>query len=1291
MKKFLLLTAVLLSFAAGAQTWSPLDPAKFPTNISGQIHGISRVSQMKYHPTDSNKLYAVSARGGLFLSTNQGNSWTVAPGCDKMPAGSRFASVCIDPVNDQIIYLGTGDANYYSSVTGVWKSTDGGNTFVISNTGMGNRLVIEILIDPSNRNTLIAATNNGIYKSIDAGANWVLKSTSALQFQDLVFKANSGTKTLFAATATAYYRSTNMGETWTQVTAGLTLLSGGTRLGVTPADSNVVYLSSNAAYGTIYKSTDGGSSFTMLKSTDTLYNLTGYGNTPGDVGQGNYNTGLGVDRLNPNIVYFVSHPVWKSTDGGVTWTQLTNWWEKIHTDMHQTFTSPYNNQKLWNMNDGGVWLSTDGGVSWTPKSDGIYGYEIYNGRTSPMNRDVVMTGTQDNGGVFYDGTGWYTNAGGDLTTNLYFDNRVRSDVFYQMNKNQRKSVRGSLANYTSVNKSAFHIEFSKLTKDIAFYCDSFSIFRTRNLMNTLPTWDTVSSVSKIYTQLYYPKSDSNTLYAMTSDQKLYVCNNILGATPIWVQRNLPNSATSSYKITGNPLDASVLYVICNTRVYSSVDGGQNWTNITYNLPSVNHVGLLFDDAYPAQNILYCASANGVYVKKGNATTWTSISTGLPTYPTIKNFSAYIDQTSASVMRVSTYGRGMWSASMGVQRDFQAAATYTESLSCDGDSVRFVDASNGNEMSRQWYFPGGTPSTSTDSMPVVLYNVTGTYNVKLVVFNGTSYDSVTYTNLISYSPPCAVDTVPGRAQFFSGTASYVTVPKLPFTSNTVTYSAWVKINSLQPDYSAIFMNDGTATGMNFKVSGSSNYLGCHWNGTGIWSSRSVDSIPMGKWTHVAVVITPTNVTYYVNGRASVATNSNTAYNFNNNSQRIGRYQTWTSRNMDNALIDELCVYKRALSQSEIREMMHLTKNPTADTNLVLYYQFNESESNTVVYDKTYRKLHGSINSTVKSTSTAAVGGGTFSRQSITAAGTYTFGSTGLTMQFASGTVPNGELVVTRINLTPDQTPQLRNWNSRSYWVVNNYGSNTTFTPLTSMTFANVGMVPNSAPASGFKVYKRSSFVDGNTWGTSLNSATATTPSTDGTVQFASPGVSSFSMFTVVNESGVLPLEWMYFTGRLSGGMVDLDWKMNSSAGPMAFFEVMRSNDGSTFNKIGEVSATGFVAHHFTDSFPIGGKNYYKIIAHDLNGMKHSSFVVQVDLLAKDKITLFPNPLKLGAPLMVESQSGEAIMLTVYDVSGKYLFSRLLNSKQELPLNLSSGLYVYLAEIKGFKQSGTFVVQ
>lgn len=71
------LSIIFCSSQVKAQSWSPVSTGAFPTNTSGQIHGISRVSDVKFHPSISTKMYAVSARGGLFISNDAGNTWTM--------------------------------------------------------------------------------------------------------------------------------------------------------------------------------------------------------------------------------------------------------------------------------------------------------------------------------------------------------------------------------------------------------------------------------------------------------------------------------------------------------------------------------------------------------------------------------------------------------------------------------------------------------------------------------------------------------------------------------------------------------------------------------------------------------------------------------------------------------------------------------------------------------------------------------------------------------------------------------------------------------------------------------------------------------------------------------------------------------------------------------------------------------------------------------------------------------------------------------------------------------------
>ena len=753
MKKVFYVLAIFicsgLKISAQTANWSAVLPNQFPTNVSGQIHGISRVSQMKFHHSNSLKRYAVSARGGLFITTNGGNNWTIAPGCDFMPY-ARFASVCIDHTNDQIIYLGTGDNNYYYNGLGVWKSTNGGTNF--TQTGLTNKLVVDMIMDPLDNQKIVAITNTGIYKTNNAGTSWGLK-TASRPFKEILIKA-TGSRTLYAASAdSAFFRSTDFGETWSQINNGIVMPSGitngdGCRIAVSPADTNVVYFAMVSNGGMLYKSVDGGSTFTARKTSASPY-LTYYSNSSSSSGQGDYNFGIGVDRLNANIVYMVAHNNWKSLDGGLTWTQLTNWWEKCHTDMHQIVTSPYNNNELYNMNDGGVFLSTDGGNNWTPKSNGIYGYEIYHGNCSPTRRDMISIGTQDNGELYSTTAGWFTNRGGDWGSQCAFDYRPNSSMVYYLGNNQRRLVTGGDQTYglpsRVVNLDA--IEFHRSNSNLAFVADSF-IYRSTNLLNTTPTWIQIAALGKIIRAMHVAFSDPNRLYIITNDGKIHVSANALSASPTFTVYNLPSSSINRASITTIKNSPGTVYITANTNVYRSTNFGATWTNITHNLPSFNHIKIIADEYYPTNELVLLATGSAVYYKVANANSWTLYNQNLPSRPEGIDLSIYNDSTTNTILRVATYGRGMWESAISNLRTLNAQLSASTQNPCVGQPMQFFDISTGNVISRTWSFPGGTPSSSTLQNPTITYSTPGVYNVGLTISNGTNNSSVTQTNYIT---------------------------------------------------------------------------------------------------------------------------------------------------------------------------------------------------------------------------------------------------------------------------------------------------------------------------------------------------------------------------------------------------------------------------------------------------------------------------------------------------------------------------------------------------------------
>jgi len=733
---------------AQTSSWSAVSPSKYPVNASGQINGISRVSQLKFHPTDSLKMYAVSARGGLFITADGGNNWSVAPGTDFMPYQS-YASVCIDFTNDQIIYIGTGDHDYYGGGTGVWKSIDGGQTF--TQTTLTNKLIVDMIMDPNDHNTIVAATNQGIYKTINGGNTWSLKSQN-LNFDDLQKKATVNSRVLFASTNdTAFFRSNDFGDTWIQITTGITLPTGitngnGCRIAVTPADTNVVYLGMVGVGGIIYKSTNGGTSFTAVKITASPY-ITYYNDTVTDVGQGDYNFAIGVDKTNPDIIYEVAHCVWKSTDEGATWTKLTNWWEKVHTDMHQIITSPYDNNKLWNMNDGGVWLSTDGGTTWSAKSDGVYGFEVYHGNCSPTRKDMISIGTQDNGELYSTTSGWFTNRGGDWGDNCVFDYRPSSSMVYYIGDNNRRNVNGGDASYGFPGGTITNIAFNRSYVDLGFACDN-NIYRTTNLTASTPTWTSINALNKTIKAMHSSMADSNRLYVITDDAKIYVSTNALNASPTFTLYSLPNTTNNQANITTIKSNPNSIYITCNTKVYHSTNNGATWTDITYNLPSVNHIGIVSDEYFSTDEIVFIGCDNCVYYKRLNDVTWTIYSTALPSRPTLNDLSIFNDGTANTLLRTSVYGRGMWEVPISSLRPLTACFNVDRTNICIDSVAHFSDVSTGNVTTWSWSFPGGTPSTSTIKNPTVSYHNVGTYPVTLTVGDGTNNANVTQVDLIT---------------------------------------------------------------------------------------------------------------------------------------------------------------------------------------------------------------------------------------------------------------------------------------------------------------------------------------------------------------------------------------------------------------------------------------------------------------------------------------------------------------------------------------------------------------
>lgn len=650
-----LLIAVLQGFNAYSQTssWVLNGPNTFPVNISGQINGMGRVSQIKFDPNNPNTLFACSASGGLFKSTNAGNSWSPA-GTDMLPR-MNLASICIDHSNSNIMYLGTGDANYYSVDFGIWKTIDGGINWAPDTNGMGNLMAVEILMDPVDPYTLLAATNNGIWKTNNAGASWY-NVLAGGAFTDMQWQPLSGSSVVYASTMDKFYRSADGGNIWTEITSGFGgLLYSGTRIATTPANPAYVYVVSVKDEGTIFRSTDTGYNFN-IQYHNPAWSIIGYDSATS--GQGNYNLCLEAHPVNPNQLFLGSHNIMRSDDGGVTWQKLTHWSKIVHTDMHDWAFQPGNPLKLFQANDGGVWLTMDSGVSWQPKNDGLAATENYHAAASPLYSGLLSSGTQDNGEMVHLNNTWKTNRGGDWTTLMQMDYSTQKFIYYFTDKNRRPLPSGGSNAYgvpASITAGVLKQAFSPDNQDLG-YLTGNALWQCRNLGSSSPVWTaitpSVSTIRAVATCVGHPN-----IVAYYYSNKYCISHNALDAAPSFT--------TYTLSVTGNKADiflsgkdTNLVYLILNTRVYRSVDGGLTFVDYTGSLPSIDHMKI-FPDDYSGNESVYVGNALGVYYRNKTMSDWVNYSGALPTIAGIRDIMYFNDGGVDARLYVSYFGRGIW--------------------------------------------------------------------------------------------------------------------------------------------------------------------------------------------------------------------------------------------------------------------------------------------------------------------------------------------------------------------------------------------------------------------------------------------------------------------------------------------------------------------------------------------------------------------------------------------------------------------------------------------------------
>lgn len=364
---------------------------------------------MEFKPGDPNTIYAASW-GSIYLSYDNGDSFSrVSSG---LPSTSSRAALGVTPANPNYVYINFADG------TGVYRSTDSGLNFSlrsqINMTGNQGWYNLAIAVSPTNAEEV---HGGGIdcYKSIDGGATWNSTSywvkTSAgpgnythADIHALDFVGS----TLYCGSDGGVFKSTNNAEDWVEISYGLSITEfykisidpkdatrviGGSQdngsnilqngmlnqwFGADGMECHVDHTNSNILYGSYQ---NGG----LIKSTDNGQSMSYI--SPPSSGSGSWVTPFTMDPNNSSTLYAAYSDLWKTTNGGSTWTNISN--GNLPGTVRFIAVAPSNSNIVYiNIWGSPIYKTTDNGSTWTKISNGIQGTVTYMA-IHPTNPDII--------------------------------------------------------------------------------------------------------------------------------------------------------------------------------------------------------------------------------------------------------------------------------------------------------------------------------------------------------------------------------------------------------------------------------------------------------------------------------------------------------------------------------------------------------------------------------------------------------------------------------------------------------------------------------------------------------------------------------------------------------------------------------------------------------------------------------------------------------------------------------------------------------------------------------------
>ncbi|HKI26140.1 MAG TPA: hypothetical protein VKA07_07435 [Candidatus Sulfotelmatobacter sp.] len=709
MRRLFVFFLILLSATAG---WTQI-----PDNTYQELHwrmiGPFRGGRTRAAtgvPSQPNVFYVAQVNGGVWKSDDYGRTWN--PIFDDEPTQS-IGAIAVAPSDPNIIYVGSGEGLHRPDLSvgnGIYKSTDAGKTW--THLGLNDAQQIPALaVDPRDPNRVLAAVlghpygpsaERGIYRSTDGGQTWQKviskdENTGGCDVEidpsnpDVVYasmwEAREGPwedNNDYNGTGGGLFKSSDGGTTWRQLSNGLPKDLSQIYVAIAPSDSRRLYATLATASGrlAVYRSDDAGENWSQITTDPRPAGRIGGGDLPVPK----------VDPKNPDVVIIASTVTMRSADGGKTWSGFRG--APGGDDYQNLWINPNNGNIILLVSDQGALVTVNGGESWS---------SWYNQPTAQLYHAIadnsfpyrVCAGQQESGSVCISSRGndgavtyreWHPV--GVIEYGYVAPDPLDPDLIYGGGRNQVSKYHWSTGQVQDVTPIPLRSpKFrSNRTEPLMFspvdphtlYFASNVLFKTTDGGNN---WTAISSdltrenpgapasVGTLMPKgadkqrgVIYALAPSfkelNTLWAGTDDGLIWMTRDGKNWTDITPKELSPWSKVT--QISASHFDEQTAYAsVSRFRIndmhpylYRTHDGGKSWKLITAGLPDFGPVDTVREDPV-RKGLLFAGTENAVWVSFDDGDHWQSLQLNLP-HTSMRDLWIH-----GNDLIVATHGRSFW--------------------------------------------------------------------------------------------------------------------------------------------------------------------------------------------------------------------------------------------------------------------------------------------------------------------------------------------------------------------------------------------------------------------------------------------------------------------------------------------------------------------------------------------------------------------------------------------------------------------------------------------------------